>query len=926
MIHRLKKTMYRQMGQAFTCFVISVCSVNSTIAQTQQNTVGKIRTEGINNEIKIQRKRRGINAELIDAGDYYLHPDGRQIRMLRKKDVYVIESDDSVRSMQRMKNQYGERIKDVANHRLGGHSVIRIDNGDAVKRQRNEQFDVSASMVKSSDNSIRDIKSVFANEQGDGDILLMPKLTVKLESNIDPQVALNRLSSIYGLKLDRKLRVTGNVYSLSLNVKKTERQQFALVRSVMNDAMVEWAEPQFIAKAEKTTFEPNDQFFDEQWYLRNTGQQRSRCDTDCDANNAWDIDIDNLSGSGGNGNSPEVTGTGMVIAIIDDGVQLDHEDLNIWNNPGEGNNNNGVDNDGNGYVDDWRGWDFIMDSDTNPLLENATRTGICGANGFDGTAGQDNDPSPQATSDCTLSGNDGGQVENDDHGTAVAGLAAAEGDNGIGIAGAAYKAEILPIRLISDFDTDDQNNAIADSFCNRAAEAMEYAGAYADVVNNSWTMPVPCSVLETSIANVTAGTVNVNGGALTSKRPNRGSPVLFASGNQASGWVRVSIVVPAGEHAYEWRFLRDGDFDNMLPTGDQAWLDEIRWPDGSTEDFEGSASLSARGFNVGNLAAGAACIAACPNGFISGNAAWIPTASPEPFNGGSQAANIDAASSECSNTYLHLIRDESSPGSISFWVWVDADVSAMQDKFEFLIDGVERLSFGDLASEIINNEIAYPASLSGTIAGVISVGASNSGDLSGVNTASELLETRAFYSQYGPNLDVVAPSSNQQLGIVTTDREGVDGFNDGSESIGNNNYTDTFGGTSASTPIVAGIAVAMLAVDTTFSAEDVRTTLRATADKIGGVAYSSGRNDFYGFGRVNMYSALIEASGIVNNISDAHSCNSNGEIFSFTSAHILFPPIPGNEFFCPAIGDVPQEDELCFPIVAANNNLAVICL
>ena len=912
--------MYRQMGQAFVCFTISVCSVNSTIAQTQLNTVGKIREQGINNEIKIQRKRRGINAELVDEGDYYLHPDGRQIRMLRKKDVYVIESDDSVRSMQRMKNQYGERIKDVANHRLGGHSVIRIDNGDAVKRQRNEQFDVSASMVRSSDNSIRDIKSVFANEQGDGDILLMPKLTVKLESNINPQVALNRLSSRYGLKLDRKLRVTGNVYSLSLKTNKTESQQFALVRSVMNDAMVEWAEPQFVAKAEKTSFEPNDTFFDQQWYLRNTGQQRARCDTDCDANNAWDINIGSASGSGGNGLSPAVTGTGMVIAIIDDGVQLDHEDLDIWTNPDESNTNNNSDEDGNGYVDDWRGWDFVEDSITNPLLENSTGTASCGVDGFDGASGQDNNPSPQATSDCTLSANDGGQVENDDHGTAVAGLAAAEGNNGIGIAGAAYNAEILSIRLISDFDSETISSA---SFCARAAEAMTYAGAYADVVNNSWSMPVTCIALEDAIEDVTTGTVNVNGGALTSKRAN-GSPVLFASGNQASGWVRVSIPVTAGEHAYEWRFLRDGEFDNMLPTGDQAWLDEIRWPDGSTEDFEGSASLSARGFNVGNLAAGAACIAACPNGFISGNAAWTPTASPEPLNGGSQAANIDAASSECSNTYLHLIRDESSAGSISFWVWVDADAS--QDKFEFLIDGVERFSFGDLASEIINNEIAYPASLSGSIAGLISVGASNSGDLSGVNTASELLETRAFYSQYGPNLDVVAPSSNQQLGIVTTDREGVDGFNNGSESIGNNNYTDTFGGTSASTPIVAGIAAALLAVDTNFSAEDVRTTLRATADKIGGAAYISGRNDFYGYGRVNMYSALIQAGGIVNNINNAHSCNSNGETFSFTSAHNIFIPIPGNGFFCPAIGEVPQEDEMCFPIVATNNNLAVICL
>ena len=53
------------------------------------------------------------------------------------------------------------------------------------------------------------------------------------------------------LSLDRKLRVSGNVYSLSLKTDKTESQQFALVRSVMNDAMVEWAEPSVCGKSRK---------------------------------------------------------------------------------------------------------------------------------------------------------------------------------------------------------------------------------------------------------------------------------------------------------------------------------------------------------------------------------------------------------------------------------------------------------------------------------------------------------------------------------------------------------------------------------------------------------------------------------------------------------------------------------------------------
>ena len=102
--------------------------------------------------------------------------------------------------MQRVKGQFGDRVKEVDTDRLGGQKVVRIDNSDAVKRRRNESFDVSSSMLKSSDNSIRNLKSVFANEQGDGDILLMPKLTVKLADGVNPTAALNRLDRRYGLK------------------------------------------------------------------------------------------------------------------------------------------------------------------------------------------------------------------------------------------------------------------------------------------------------------------------------------------------------------------------------------------------------------------------------------------------------------------------------------------------------------------------------------------------------------------------------------------------------------------------------------------------------------------------------------------------------------------------------------------------------
>jgi len=93
-----------------------------------------------------------------------------------------------------------------------------------------------------------------------------------------------------------------------------------------------------------------------------------------------------------------------IIGILDTGVDWQHPDLaaNIWTNtqeiPG-----NGKDDDGDGLIDDIRGWDFI-NNDNNPMDDNS-------------------------------------------HGTHVAGIAAAVGNNGIGIAGVNWNAKILPIKV-----------------------------------------------------------------------------------------------------------------------------------------------------------------------------------------------------------------------------------------------------------------------------------------------------------------------------------------------------------------------------------------------------------------------------------------------------------------------------------------------
>ena len=111
------------------------------------------------------------------------------------------------------------------------------------------------------------------------------------------------------------------------------------------------------------------------------------------------------------------TGKGVIVAVLDGGVDYTHPDLqqNIWTNPREI-PGNGIDDDHNGFVDDVHGWNFIN---------------------------QNNDPNDSVY---------------DGHGTHVAGIIAAA-NNGFGVTGVAYNAKIMPVKVIEGPDTADTNVA-----------------------------------------------------------------------------------------------------------------------------------------------------------------------------------------------------------------------------------------------------------------------------------------------------------------------------------------------------------------------------------------------------------------------------------------------------------------------------------
>lgn len=228
-----------------------------------------------------------------------------------------------------------------------------------------------------------------------------------------------------------------------------------ICNSLYETGRVEWAEPNFVIEVRRC-FEPNDRYFDWQWHHNNTGQYNTPADVDMDSAEAWNI----TRGS-----------SDIVIAVLDDGMDIDHPDLraNIFFNTAE-TPGNGIDDDGNGYVDDINGWDFLYD-DNSPRVDNLS----------------------------------------DYHATPVAGMIAADINNGIGVTGLAPGCRVLPCRLLGNSDPTVQ----------QVGKAIQYAGLMADVLSMSWTSQ-PLNTIETSLQF-----------AGTSGRLGLGCPMAASTGNDS---------------------------------------------------------------------------------------------------------------------------------------------------------------------------------------------------------------------------------------------------------------------------------------------------------------------------------------------------------------------------------------------------------
>jgi thermitase len=234
-----------------------------------------------------------------------------------------------------------------------------------------------------------------------------------------PRSARTALHERLGTRVTRDFSHIGNIQRVKLPCGVTVRHA---VKDFMKNPEVLYAEPNYVVNLHRL---PDDPLFHEQWGLHNTGFPWGIRGADISATAAWDL----------------TTGSdNVVVAVIDTGVDYTHPDLaaNMFRNYIEC-DVNGIDNDGNGYIDDCHGIN---------------------------SAGRTSDP-----------------MDQDGHGTGIAGIIGAAGNNTLGITGVNWTTRILPCRFIGD----DGYGTIADAIeCLDYVAGMKDRGVNVVVSSNSW--------------------------------------------------------------------------------------------------------------------------------------------------------------------------------------------------------------------------------------------------------------------------------------------------------------------------------------------------------------------------------------------------------------------------------------------------------
>ncbi len=309
---------------------------------------------------------------------------------------------------------------------LGLTFVRPINTEVAVYEMAFASGDEAARSALASAPSVLSVAPVFVIQSSNSEAVLLDEVIVALKPGV---TATDYFAGNSHFKAFRALPGTPDQFVATVAAGVGEAA-LAVANEVSSEEGVAWASPNFYQAWQKY-FIPNDARFGNQWHAHNTGQGGGLIDADVDLPEAWDVNP---------GGSASIT-----IAVIDDGVSTDHPDIDAWTNPGEI-AGDGIDNDNNGWIDDLRGWNFVANNNASHHTDAA-----------------------------------------DGHGTAVAGVAAARGNNSIGVAGASYNSKVLSAKMFEGAAVASDAN-IAAALYYAAGRTASGTGTWnaASVVNNSW--------------------------------------------------------------------------------------------------------------------------------------------------------------------------------------------------------------------------------------------------------------------------------------------------------------------------------------------------------------------------------------------------------------------------------------------------------
>jgi hypothetical protein len=222
----------------------------------------------------------------------------------------------------------------------------------------------------------------LSNDHVDG------QLMIQLYKGTQINEFIASFDSSYELKVEQQLSEPLAIWLLSFNENAIAENE--ILQKVNSHAQIKAV--QFNHFVQERVLEPNDPNYvnGTQWDMNNTGQNGGTNDADIDAPEAWELNTGGITAAGDT----------VVVAVVDGGFFLAHQDLNFWKNyaeiPG-----NSIDDDNNGYIDDVNGWNAY---------------------------------------------NNNGTITSSQHGTHVSGTVAAKGNNNLGVAGVNWNAKVMAIQ------------------------------------------------------------------------------------------------------------------------------------------------------------------------------------------------------------------------------------------------------------------------------------------------------------------------------------------------------------------------------------------------------------------------------------------------------------------------------------------------